>query len=101
KTPAAKAQITSKIPSGQQINGLEIRQQVAQLVSAPGTAENLYPTLPGLMVGDVITAINDQPLSTGGGDRRPKRIAARLVALAEEGRPIRLEVSRGLPNPYI
>jgi hypothetical protein len=106
KTPAAKAQITAKIPSGQQANGIDIRRAVAQLVSLPGKGENLYPTLPGLMVGDVIVGVgqagNDvEPLATSGGNRSPERISARLVALAEEGKPIRLLVKRGLPSPYI
>jgi cytochrome c551/c552 len=101
KTPAAKAEIATKIPSNVQANGLEIRKAVAETVSPPGTGQNLYPTLSGLMVGDVIDAINGEPLATSGGDRSPKRIAARLTALSEEGKPIRLTVRRGLPNPYI
>jgi len=100
KTPAAKAQIASELPSDKQATGLEIRKAVAQLASSPGTAENLFPKLPGLLVGDVIEGINDEPLTTSGGDRGPRRIAARLVSLAEEGKPIRLTVRRGLPNPY-
>jgi hypothetical protein len=101
KTPAARAQITSRIPGNQPVNGLELRQAVAQVVSPPGEAENLYPTLPGLMVGDVIVGINDQPLATSGGGRTPRRVAALLAELAAEGKPIRLTVRRGLPNPYI
>jgi len=53
------------------------------------------------MVGDVIEGVNGDPLSTSGGGRTPQRIAALLVSLAEQGRPIRLEIRRGLPNPFI
>jgi cytochrome c551/c552 len=100
KTPAATARIVSNMPSSEQATGLEIRKAVARLAAPPGESENLFPKLPGLMVGDVIEKINDEPLSTSGGDRTPKRIAARLTALAEEGKPIKLTVRRGLPNPY-
>ena len=99
KTPAAKAQIVSNLPSAEQATGREIRQAVAELSSPPGSAKNLFPKLPGLMVGDVITEINGDPLTTSG-ERGPRRIAARLMALAEEGKSIKLTVRRGLPNPY-
>jgi cytochrome c551/c552 len=98
-SPGAKAQIGAKLPSDKQANGLEIRQAAAALVSPPGEGENLYPTLAGLMVGDVIAGINGEELF--GGNRGPKRVAATLVALAEQGKPIKLTVRRGLPNPYI
>jgi hypothetical protein len=101
KTPAAKAQIVSEGRREEPQNGLEIREEVAELVSLPGKAENLYPTLPGLMLGDVIEEINGQPLATSGGDRGPKRIAALLRDLAADGKPIRLRIRRGLPNPFI
>ena len=101
KTPAARAQITSKLPTNAQANGQEIRQAASKLVSQPGQGENLYPELPGLMIGDVIEAINGEPLATSGGDRTPKRLASRLMLLAEKGQPIFLTVRRGLPNPYI
>src|SRR5205814_2153266 len=94
-------QIVAKLPSGKQSTGLEIRKAIAEVVSTPGSGENLFPTLPGLMVGDVIDAIHDQPLKTSGADRGPQAIAARLMALAQEGKPIRLTIRRGLPNPYI
>lgn len=99
KTPAAKAAIASKLPPTTTAPGLELRKQTAQLVSLPGTAENLYPTLPGLIVGDVIAAINGERLF--GGNRGPKRVEAMLTMLAQEGKPFRLTVRRGLPNPYI
>jgi hypothetical protein len=101
KSPAAKAQIQSRIPSNEQRTGTEIREAAAQLVSHPGQGENPYPAIPGLLVGDVITEINRQPLRTSGGDRSPKGIAAYLAQLAEEAKPIVLTVNRGLPNPYI
>ena len=101
KSPAAKAQMVSEGHKAQQATGREIRLAAAQAISSHGEGESLFPTLPGLMVGDVIEEINGEPLQTGGGDRSPKRIAARLIALAEEGKPIRLAVRRGMPNPYV
>lgn len=101
KSPAAKAQVSNRIPSGRQATGLEFRQQVSQLVSPPGDSENLYPTLPGLMLGDVITEINGDPLPTSGGNRGPSDIARWLKDLAEAGQPINLRVRRGMPNPYV
>jgi len=101
KSPAAKALLTSKVPTDKQANGLAIREAVAEVVSAPGSGENLYPSLPGLMVGDRIDAINGHALRTSGADHGPRATAARLVALAEEGKPIHLTVVRGLPNPFI
>ena len=82
KSPAAKAQVSDRIPSGKQATGLEFRQQVAQLVSPPGQSENLYPILPGLMLGDVITEINGDPLHEGG-NRGPFDIAV-AADLAEQ-----------------
>src|SRR5262245_11434788 len=101
KTPAAKAQIISSGLQKKDQTGFEIRQAAAEVVSPPGEAENLYPRLPGLMLGDVIEEINGQPLATSGGDRSPKRIAALLRDLAQDGKPIRLRIRRGLPNPFI
>lgn len=100
-TPAARADILSHIPSNEQELGIEFREQVAQLVSPPGHGDNLFPSLPGLQVGDVIEAINGEPLATSGGGRTPERIAQHLILLAEEGKPIQLRIRRGLPNPYI
>lgn len=97
KTPAAKAQITSRLPSSDMETGEQIRTQFAQVVSPP--RDEQFPTLPGLLVGDVIAGINGQDLKTSG-DRTPRAIAARLIVLAEDGKPIRLTISRGLPNPY-
>ncbi|HEX5105682.1 MAG TPA: hypothetical protein VFV87_17805, partial [Pirellulaceae bacterium] len=57
-----------------------------------------FPTLPGLMVGDTIVGISGQPLF--GGDRGPARVESMLTILAQEGKPITLTISRGLPNPY-
>jgi len=101
KTPAAKALIISGHRPASLETGLDVRTSFAQQVSPPGEGENLYPTLPGLFVGDVLVGINGQEFKTAGGDRSPRAIAARLMLLAEDGEPIRLSVRRGLPNPYI
>ncbi|HEY2411897.1 MAG TPA: hypothetical protein VGI40_06630 [Pirellulaceae bacterium] len=103
---AAKARINDPNVPAEQATGLEFRQQVAQLVSPPnagqdGESESLYPKLPGLMLGDVITEINSDPLPTSGASRGPVKIARWLQDLAERGQPIHLKVRRGMPNPYI
>lgn len=100
-SPGAKARVSGRIPSAKQANGLDFRLQVAQLVSPPAESENLYPTLPGLMLGDVITEINGDPLPTSGSNRGPTDIARWLKDLAAEGQPINLRVRRGMPNPYV
>lgn len=101
-SPAAKAQISNRIPSNEQATGLEFRQQVAQLVATPGDGdEDLYPRLPGLMLGDVITEINGDPIPTSGSNRGPAKIARWLQDLAEGSQPIVLRIKRGMPNPYI
>ncbi len=98
-TPAAKALIAADQPLGERATGEELRTRFAEQTSQPGEGENLYPKLPGLLVGDVIAGINGETLF--GGNRGPRRVAAMLIALAEEGEPIRITVRRGLPNPYI
>jgi hypothetical protein len=100
-TPAAKARISDPNVSSEQATGLEFRQQVAQLVSLPRESENLYPKLPGLMLGDVITEINGDPIPTSGANRGQVKIARWLQDLAEGGQPIHLKIRRGMPNPYI
>ncbi|MDX1945145.1 MAG: hypothetical protein SFU86_07045 [Pirellulaceae bacterium] len=97
-TPAARANFVRAPSADDKQTGLELREASAQLTELPGSARNPFPTLPGLAVGDVITSINGSDLF--GGDRSPKRVSAMLLALAQEGKPIRLGVRRGLPNPY-
>ncbi len=101
KSPAAKAQVSDRIPSNRQATGLEFRKQVAQIVSPPGESDNLFPVLPGLMLGDVITEINGDPLPTSGSNRGPADIARWLKGLSESGQPINVKVRRGMPNPYV
>ena len=76
KTPAAKAVITVQDAIEQaEAPGKDLRRQVAQLVSPPGSGENLYPHLPGLMVGDVIE--RDQWAAADDERRRPRPEADR------------------------
>lgn len=97
KSPGAKAQIVTGETGPATETGLAIRQQVARLASDHADTE--FPTLPGLMVGDVITGINGTLLQ--GGDRGPARVGALLLTLAQDGKPFRITVRRGLPNPFI
>ena len=96
KSPAARAQLAKEKSSRQP--GAEIRRTIAQHNDQPGSEETPFPTLPGLMVGDVITAIEGTELL--GGDRGPKRVGAMLALLAQKGETIELSILRGLPNPY-
>ena len=98
KSPAARAQFVQDAAADEPVAGLALRQASAQLNSLPGSALNPFPTIPGLTVGDVITRINGSELF--GGDRGPKRVGAMLLSLAQEGKPIRVTVRRGLPNPF-
>ena len=97
-SPGAKAQLIDEDGAPRVLPGAQIRLNVARLSGPPGSAQNDYPLLPGLLVGDVITQINGEPLF--GGNRGPKRVGATLRTLALEGRPIRLQVRRGLPSPF-
>jgi hypothetical protein len=99
KSPAARAELVTSNDEKPMQPGKELRESIAQLTAEPGTSANPFPTLPGLMVGDVITGINGSLLL--GGQRGPKRVGANLLTLAQGGKPIRLFVRRGLPNPYI
>ncbi|MCI0362177.1 MAG: hypothetical protein L0211_27155 [Planctomycetaceae bacterium] len=100
RSPAARAEIAQPVAQDVEVAGYpgrELRAKVAQF-----TGEHVaddYPLLPGLVVGDVIEGINGSLLQ--GGDRGPKRVAALLLTLAEEGKPFTLRLRRGLPNPYI
>jgi hypothetical protein len=60
--------------------------------------EVLFPKRPGLMLGDMIVAINGDGVV--GSLRSPQRVGAMLVDLAIQGRPIRLTVRRGFPHPF-
>lgn len=98
KSPAAKAQVLAAgVPAAPQ-TGLELREHFAQRTTPPASAQQAFPTLPGLMIGDVIVAINGDRLF--GGNRGPKRVESMLIALAKEGEPLRLTIRRGFPNPY-
>ncbi|MEX2175973.1 MAG: hypothetical protein WD872_16545 [Pirellulaceae bacterium] len=105
KSPAARAQFTTGEPPipgqpgevGQP--GHELREAVAQVSLLPRQPDRAFPRLPGLLVGDVIVGINGSPFL--GGQRGAEPTGAALVVLAQDGKPIRLTVRRGLPNPYI
>lgn len=101
-SPAAQAAVAERLPSQQPRPGGALREAVAVGALPEGSAEAhapRFPRLPGLMLGDVIVGINGQEIF--GAARGPRRVEQMLLALAQEGRPIRLTVRRGLPNPYI
>lgn len=94
KSPGARAQIVKPNPQPAEIPANEIRESFAQLTGPRLTPAEEYPRLPGLLVGDVIETVN------GSKYLGAKRAAAALVDLARSGKPITLEIRRGLPNPY-
>lgn len=101
QSPAARAVITKAGSSSDEpkdVAGETIRESVAAYVSEPSIEEALFPKRPGLMVGDVIEKVNDDDIV--GGLRSPQRVAAMIADLVPAGKPIRLQVRRGLPNPY-
>lgn len=98
KSPAARAQVVGHVSEQQEVEGAKIRESVAAFVDEPDLSEALFPTRPGLMVGDVIERVNNDDIF--GETRSPQRVAAMLADLVPEGKPIRLRVRRGLPNPY-
>ncbi len=101
QSPAARALITRSGATEnehQEVPGEAIRDSVATFVSEPSLEEALYPKRPGLMVGDVIEKVNGDDVFAG--TRTPDRVSAMLADLVPEGKPIRLYVRRGLPNPF-
>ncbi len=98
KSPAASARLESELDSAPRILGEQIRKEVAQFHAAPSVEESLFPKRPGLMLGDMIVAINGDGVV--GSLRNPQRVGAMLVDLAVRGQPIRLTIRRGFPHPY-
>ena len=96
KSPAARATLAGDASA--QVSGEQLRVQVAEYAGVEKPAEVLFPKTAGLMLGDVIVAINGAELF--GGSRDPKRVAADLLGRASDGKPIQVRVRRGLPNPY-
>lgn len=94
-------------PSGQQLPADWLRETMLQ--APTGTTDDLQ--LPGLLLGDVITAIDGEPVPDGDGADRRAWVAQQLVdaAVGHEAAlaaghaartPIRLSIQRGLDQPY-
>ena len=49
---------------------------------------------PGILVGDVIVAVNGDPVT------EPRKVATRLLDAVHDGKDFSVTVRRGLPNPY-
>src|SRR5690606_7249833 len=96
KSPgAAAAPVDSSLPA-ELPTGAEIQQEVASGVTpAPS---NAIPDRPGLLIADVIEAIDGSELY--GQNRGAARTAATLGDLAALGKPFTIRVRRGLPHPY-
>jgi cytochrome c2 len=96
KSPVAAAlPIDSEAPK-QFPTAEEILAQRATGIT-PVTNEDV-PSRPGLLVGDVIEAIDGSDLF--GQNRGPQRATVTLIDLATEGKPFQVRVRRGLPHPY-
>lgn len=92
KSPAAKAEIESF--GSDPVPAEQLRENVAMFTSVETEAMN-YKILPGLLVGDVIRLVEDEPSSRGAA-----RVATRLLEAVGTTRPIELTIRRGLENPY-
>lgn len=91
-SPAAKA-LPADAGHGDQ-EGIELRRALLQSV---GASEAPQATA-GLMVGDVIAAIDGDPIVA-----RREAVGAlmnRIEIAAQNGVPLRLTIQRGLPHPY-
>ena len=98
RSPAARAEIITGQDEESPYPGRELRSKVAQFTGEHSDPD-AFPLAPGLVVGDVIEGINGSLLQ--GGDRGPRRVASLLTTLAQEGKPFKLRLRRGLPNPFI
>lgn len=96
KSPAAAAAPLDPAASEQLPTGAEIQLQVASGISPAPPGE--IPNRPGLLVADVIEAIDGSDLF--GANRGANRAAATLTDLAAQGKPISIRIRRGLPHPY-
>lgn len=97
KSVAAKARLINQ-KENTDVNGLELRKQIAQAISLSGEGVDSFPKLPGLMVGDVITHINGK--AQFGVTNTVAAATEQLISLVKEGKPIEVTVDRGLDLPY-
>lgn len=105
KSPAAAAQLGYR--SGQTVSAHRLRDQL--LASTPPCVSHMTPTVPGLLVGDVITHVDLQRIPdrvdghTWVAEQLVDAVRAQRTALAAGDQPrasIALTVKRGLPHPY-
>ena len=80
---------------------------VKSLLESPGLAgvdlftQTHVNTRPGFQLGDVLLAINKDPVESRGSSLRTKQAAVyRLLDLASRGEVIEITVRRGLPHPF-
>ncbi len=92
KSAAARAVTVGNEPTGDKL-GEDIRVAAA---IGPGSKESveLFKNLPGIVLGDVIQAIN--------GDRilDARRAESYLIDASNSGKPITVTIRRGLPSPF-
>lgn len=89
-SPAATARATAVAEERPPVTGGEIRNGL--LTGRHGLViENMRP---GLIVGDVVVAINGNPMM------HPPKVSSVLVDHALAGKPFTITVRRGMPNPY-
>jgi cytochrome c2 len=98
KSPAASARLVSELDEAKNVLGEQIRLATARFHEPPDIEQSLFPTRPGVTLGDVIVAINRSPVV--GELRNPRRVGAMLTLMAAQGKPIQVTVRRGFPHPF-
>jgi cytochrome c2 len=98
KSPAASARLVSDLDEAKNVLGEQIRLATARYHAPPDIEQNFFPTQPGLVLGDVIVAINGSPVV--GELRSPRRVGAMLTLMATQSKPIQVTVRRGFPHPF-
>lgn len=96
KSPGAAAAPVDPSQSAELPTGAEIQEQAASGITPP--KNGAIPNRPGLLVADVIEAIDGSELL--GQNRGAARTGATLVDFAALGKPFKIRIKRGLPHPY-
>lgn len=89
ETPAAAARAPLHPDAAKQA-GDALRKN---MLMASGHA-SLGQLRPGILVGDIIVAVNGDPVM------EPRKVASRLLDAARDSKQITITVRRGLPSPY-
>lgn len=104
RTLGAKAEPLLDIPVAE---GHPVEDIVKSILESPGLSgvdlftQTHVDTRLGFQLGDVLLAINDDPIeSRGSAIRTRQSVVLRLLDLAKKKSPIEITVRRGLPHPF-